>query len=61
MDSKVFVHLTHLKLPQTSQIYLKIFIELLKEIHLKYLKIDFEVFLIILPKVVSNEKIILLP
>ena len=40
MVSKVFVHLTHLKLPQISQTYLKIFVwlEHLMKIHPEYYK-----------------------
>jgi len=40
MESKVFVNLTHLKLPQISQTYLKIFVWLkhLMKIHPEYYK-----------------------
>ena len=56
MVSKVFVHLTHLKLPQISQTYLKIFVwlENLMKIHPEYYKDTHFLcfFFIILPKVV---------
>ena len=43
MRTKIFVHLTHLKLSQVSLTYLKIFVYLehLIKIHLEYLKIYF--------------------
>ena len=55
MGSKVFVHLTHLKLPQISQTYLKIF-DLsghLIKINKLIINNDFEVFFIIFPREVA--------
>ena len=49
MGTKVFVHLTHLKLPQISKTYLKIFVwsgHLIK-IHLEQFKTHFDEFFII--------------
>ena len=52
MCTKVFVHLTHLKLPQISKTYLKIFVwsgHLIK-IHLELFENIFEVYFINLPR-----------